>query len=32
VYVERTIPHRFHDITDDLRILVIFAPAEGSSS
>jgi mannose-6-phosphate isomerase-like protein (cupin superfamily) len=32
VYVERTIPHRFHDITEDLRILVIFAPAEGSSS
>lgn len=32
VYVGRTVPHRFHDITEDLRILVIFAPAEGSTT
>jgi mannose-6-phosphate isomerase-like protein (cupin superfamily) len=30
VYVAKTVPHRFHDITDELRILVVFAPAEGS--
>ena len=29
LYVARTIPHRFHDITEALRILVVFAPAEG---
>lgn len=23
-------PHRFHDITDDLHLLVVFGPAEGS--
>ena len=32
VYVPRTVPHRFHDIDEDLRILVIFAPAEGSTA
>ena len=32
VYVARTVPHRFHDITEELRILVIFAPAEGSTA
>jgi mannose-6-phosphate isomerase-like protein (cupin superfamily) len=31
VYVARTVPHRFHDIDEDLRILVIFAPAEQST-
>ena len=31
VYVARTVPHRFHDITEELRILVIFAPAETST-
>jgi hypothetical protein len=30
VYVEATVPHRFHDISEELRILVVFAPAEGS--
>jgi mannose-6-phosphate isomerase-like protein (cupin superfamily) len=30
VFVAATIPHRFHDITDDLTILVVFGPAEGS--
>lgn len=27
VYVARDVPHRFHDFSDDLEILVIFAPA-----
>ena len=31
VYVARTVPHRFHDIDEELRILVIFAPAEGTN-
>jgi mannose-6-phosphate isomerase-like protein (cupin superfamily) len=30
VFVAATIPHRFHDITDELTILVVFGPAEGS--
>lgn len=30
LYVRRTVDHRFHAITDELRILVFFAPAEGS--
>jgi quercetin dioxygenase-like cupin family protein len=30
IYVERAVPHRFHEIVEDLRILVVFAPAEGS--
>jgi mannose-6-phosphate isomerase-like protein (cupin superfamily) len=30
VYVGATVPHRFHDIDEDLRILVFFAPPEGS--
>ncbi len=28
VYVAARVPHRFHDITSDLRLLVFFAPAE----
>src|SRR5512134_3318794 len=28
VYVARTVPHRFHDITERLSALVFFAPAE----
>lgn len=28
VFVERTVPHRFHSIEEDLRVLVFFAPAE----
>jgi mannose-6-phosphate isomerase-like protein (cupin superfamily) len=30
VYVAATVPHRFHDIEEELRILVFFAPPEGS--
>ncbi len=30
LYVRRAIPHRFHDITESLRIIVLFAPPEGS--
>jgi mannose-6-phosphate isomerase-like protein (cupin superfamily) len=28
VFVARTVPHRFHDITERLSVLVLFAPAE----
>jgi mannose-6-phosphate isomerase-like protein (cupin superfamily) len=31
VYVGATVPHRFHDIAEELRILVFFAPPEGSA-
>jgi hypothetical protein len=30
VFVAAAVPHRFHDITEDLTILVAFGPAEGS--
>jgi mannose-6-phosphate isomerase-like protein (cupin superfamily) len=30
VYVAATVPHRFHDITERLELLVVFAPPEGS--
>lgn len=30
VYVAARVPHRFHGITEELRILVFFAPAESS--
>ena len=30
VYVGATVPHRFHDIEEELRLLVFFAPPEGS--
>lgn len=30
VYVGATAPHRFHDITERLEVLVVFAPAEYS--
>lgn len=30
LYVRRAIPHRFHDIAETLRIIVLFAPPEGS--
>jgi quercetin dioxygenase-like cupin family protein len=30
VFVEAGVDHRFHDIEEDLRVLVFFAPAEGS--
>jgi mannose-6-phosphate isomerase-like protein (cupin superfamily) len=32
VYVEKQLVHYFHSITEDLNILVFFAPAEGSLS
>lgn len=28
VYVPARVPHRFHSITEDLRVLVVFAPSE----
>ncbi len=31
VYVARGVPHHFHDITERLTVLVVFAPAEGST-
>ena len=30
VFVARTVPHRFHDITERLSVLVFFAPAESA--
>lgn len=30
VYVPASVPHRFHSITEDLSVLVVFAPAEYS--
>ena len=30
VFVAARVEHRFHDITEDLTILVVFGPAEGS--
>jgi quercetin dioxygenase-like cupin family protein len=30
VFVEAGVEHRFHDIEEDLTVLVFFAPAEGS--
>ncbi len=32
VYVPANAPHRFHTIEEDLKLLVFFAPAEGSRS
>ncbi|MCI0386272.1 cupin domain-containing protein [Streptomyces sp. CNQ085] len=29
VYVPAGVPHRFHHITEDLRVLVVFSPPEG---
>jgi mannose-6-phosphate isomerase-like protein (cupin superfamily) len=31
VFVGATVPHRFHDIDEELRLLVFFAPPEGST-
>jgi len=31
LFVPPNEPHRFHDIADDLELLVFFAPAEGTS-
>src|SRR5260370_27694850 len=30
IFVERAVEHRFYDITEDLTVLVFFAPREGS--
>jgi mannose-6-phosphate isomerase-like protein (cupin superfamily) len=30
VFVAATVPHKFHDITEELTLLVAFGPAEGS--
>jgi mannose-6-phosphate isomerase-like protein (cupin superfamily) len=30
IYVAAHVPHKFHDITDELRLLVVFAPPEDS--
>ena len=32
IFVVANVPHRFHSIIDDLRVLVFCAPAEGSQS
>jgi ribosomal protein S18 acetylase RimI-like enzyme/mannose-6-phosphate isomerase-like protein (cupin superfamily) len=32
IFVERAVEHRFHDIAEDLTVLVFFAPPEGSRS
>jgi mannose-6-phosphate isomerase-like protein (cupin superfamily) len=32
VFVAASVPHRFHDITEGLTLLVAFGPAEGSRS
>lgn len=31
LYVRRAVDHRFHSISQDLQVLVVFAPAEGSA-
>ncbi|MFN3326393.1 MAG: cupin domain-containing protein, partial [Bryobacteraceae bacterium] len=30
VYVPAGVPHQFHSVVEDLRVLVFFAPAEGT--
>ncbi|MBA2381515.1 MAG: cupin domain-containing protein [Chloroflexi bacterium] len=30
VFVATAVPHRFHDVTEELTLLVAFGPAEGS--
>ncbi|MBW3651711.1 MAG: cupin domain-containing protein, partial [Actinobacteria bacterium] len=32
LYVAAGSPHRFHDIEEDLAVLVVFAPPEGTAS
>jgi quercetin dioxygenase-like cupin family protein len=32
LFVAAHVPHRFHDITDELRVIVVFAPPEGSGA
>ena len=30
IFVAAGVPHRFHDIAETLRLIVVFGPAEGS--
>jgi mannose-6-phosphate isomerase-like protein (cupin superfamily) len=30
IFVPAGMPHRFHDVVEELRIIVVFGPAEGS--
>ena len=30
IFVPALVPHRFHGITEELRVVVVFGPAEGS--
>lgn len=30
IFVAAGVPHRFHDIAEELRLIVVFGPAEGS--
>jgi mannose-6-phosphate isomerase-like protein (cupin superfamily) len=30
LFVPASVPHRFHDIVETLRVIVVFGPAEGS--
>ena len=32
IFAPPGLPHRFHSITEDLRLLVFFAPAEGTAN
>jgi mannose-6-phosphate isomerase-like protein (cupin superfamily) len=32
LFVPALEPHKFHDITEDLEVLVVFGPAEGARS
>jgi len=32
IFVAATVPHRFHDIAEQLEIVVFFAPPEGSAA
>jgi mannose-6-phosphate isomerase-like protein (cupin superfamily) len=32
LFVAAGVPHRFHDITEELRLIVVFAPPEGSGT
>jgi mannose-6-phosphate isomerase-like protein (cupin superfamily) len=32
LFVASGVPHRFHDISEELRAIVVFAPPEGSAS
>ena len=32
IFVAARVPHRFHDITEQLRLIVVFAPPETSGA